>query len=168
MADDLLPLVERLASAAERRGYRLAAAESCTGGGLSSAITDLAGVSSVFLGGVVSYANEVKEHVLGVPADVLRQHGAVSEPTARAMAEGVCRVIGAEVGFGITGVAGPGGGSAEKPVGLVYIAVATPRGTRVRRDVWPGDRAQIRRSSIDAALRLAIEAILDEDQDDRH
>jgi PncC family amidohydrolase len=162
MADDLQPLVERLAALAEQQGFRLATAESCTGGGLAAAITDLAGVSSVFLGGVVSYANEVKEQVLGVPGEVLLEHGAVSEPTARSMAEGVCRVIGAELGFGITGVAGPGGGSDEKPVGLVYIAVATPRGTRVRRDVWPGDRAQIRRSSVHAALELAIQALQDE------
>src|SRR5215213_2615311 len=122
MTDDLLPLVEQLAALAERRGLRLATAESCTGGSLSAAITDLAGVSSVFLGGVVSYANEVKEQLLGVPGEVLRVHGAVSEPTARAMAEGVCRVTGADLGFGITGVAGPGGGSDAKPVGLVYIA----------------------------------------------
>jgi PncC family amidohydrolase len=162
MGDELFPLVEQLAALAEQKGVRLATAESCTGGGLASAITDLAGVSSIFLGGVVSYANEVKEQVLGVPGEVLREYGAVSEPTARAMAEGVCRVIGAELGFGITGVAGPGGGSAEKPVGLVYIAVATPRGTRVRRDVWPGDRAQIRRSSVHAALELAIRALQEE------
>ena len=159
MAEDLLPLVERLAGLAEQRGYRLAAAESCTGGGLSAAITDLAGVSSVFLGGVVSYANEIKEHVLGVPGEVLRINGAVSEPTARAMAEGVCRLTGADLGFGITGVAGPGGGSVEKPVGLVYIAVATPKGTQVRRDVWPGSRSQIRRSSVQAALELGIQAL---------
>lgn len=158
-SDTIASLVETLAAELERTRYTLAVAESCTGGSLAAAITDLAGVSSFFLGGVVSYSNAIKEALLGVPTEVLAEHGAVSEPTARAMAEGVCRRLGADVGVGITGIAGPGGATPGKPVGLVYIAVATPGGTRARREVWPGDRAEIRGASVRAALDLVLEAV---------
>ena len=158
MDTDTRALVEQLAARFADRGYTLAVAESCTGGSLAAAITDLAGVSLFFMGGVVSYADEVKQSLLGVPAEVLVAHGAVSEPTARAMAEGIRGRLGAHVGVGITGIAGPGGATPTKPVGLVFIAVATPEGTRVRRDVWPGSRADIRRASVNAALELTLEA----------
>jgi len=143
----------------ERSKATLAVAESCTGGSLAAAITDLAGVSSFFLGGVVSYANEVKVRELGVPEEVLAQHGAVSEPTARAMAEGVRSRFETDLGVGITGIAGPGGATAGKPVGLVFIAVSSAEGTRVRRDVWPGDRTQVRRSSVQAALGMLLDGL---------
>jgi nicotinamide-nucleotide amidase len=111
-----------------RRGQTLAVAESCTGGGLGAALAAVPGASDVLLGGVIAYANSVKQGLLGVPAALLEAHGAVSDPVARAMAEGARRATGADWALAITGVAGPGGGSAEKPVGLVHIALAGPAG----------------------------------------
>ncbi len=156
---DLTALVQALGAVCERRGFTVATAESCTGGGVASAITDLPGVSSFFLGGIVSYANEVKHELLAVSEDVLAQHGAVSEETARAMAAGVRARIGADVGISTTGIAGPGGETPTKPVGLVYIAAATPDRTLVRRDVWPGDRNAVRAASVKAALELTLQAL---------
>jgi PncC family amidohydrolase len=158
-ADDIGPLVREVAESFDRLGYRLAVAESCTGGQLAAAITDLAGVSSFFLGGVVSYADDVKHDLLGVPREVLTEQGAVSEPTARAMAAGVRERLGSDVGVGITGIAGPGGATERKPVGLVYIAVAAPGRTVCREDVWPGDRAAVRQASVGAALRLVLDML---------
>lgn len=112
-------------------GKTLATAESCTGGLLAKRITDVAGSSAVFEMGCVTYANRVKEKLLGVPHETLEAHGAVSEETARAMAEGIVRASGADIGVGITGIAGPGGGTAEKPVGLVYIALSDGKSTWV-------------------------------------
>ena len=113
-----------------RRGQTLAVAESCTGGGLGAALAAVPGASEVFLGGVIAYANAVKQGLLGVPAPLLQTHGAVSDPVASAMAEGARRATGADWALAISGIAGPGGGSAEKPVGLVHIAVAGPDGCR--------------------------------------
>jgi nicotinamide-nucleotide amidase len=111
-----------------RRGETLAVAESCTGGGLGAALAAVPGASEVFLGGVIAYANAVKQALLGVPAALLESHGAVSDPVAMAMAEGARRATGATWAIAVTGVAGPGGGSAEKPVGLVHLAIAGPDG----------------------------------------
>lgn len=152
-------LVERLAAVLTRLNYSLAVAESCTGGRLAAAITDVPGVSSFFIGGVVSYSDTVKQALLGVPVEVLAEHGAVSEPTARAMATGVKERLGADVGIGITGIAGPGGALASKPVGLVYVAVASGDRILARRDLWQGNRLEIRRASVRAALELALSAL---------
>lgn len=111
-----------------QRGQTLAVAESCTGGGLGAALAAVPGASDVFLGGVIAYANAVKEGLLGVPAELLALHGAVSDPVATAMAEGARRATGATWAIAVTGIAGPGGGSAEKPVGLVHLAIAGPDG----------------------------------------
>jgi nicotinamide-nucleotide amidase len=111
-----------------RRGETLAVAESCTGGGLGAALAAVPGASEVFLGGVIAYANAVKQGLLGVPAALLGSHGAVSDPVAMAMAEGARRATGATWAIAVTGIAGPGGGSAEKPVGLVHLAIAGPDG----------------------------------------
>lgn len=140
-------------------GASLAVAESCTGGLLAERITRVAGSSDYFLGGVVTYANEVKSGLLGVPAEMLAAHGAVSEPVARAMAERARRLFGAGWGAGITGVAGPGGGSEDKPVGTVHVAVAGPGPdgaavTEHRRVRFPGDRERVRWQSAQLALDL--------------
>jgi len=136
------------------RGHRLATAESCTGGLLSTMLTGVPGASEVFPGGVVAYSNESKENLLGVPREMLVEHGAVSEPVARAMAEGARSRFGCQWGIGITGIAGPGGGSPEKPVGLVHWAVAGPGKTVHRRRVFPGSRSFVRRWAANAALDL--------------
>ena len=140
-------------------GRTLAVAESCTGGMLSEMVTAESGASEYFLGGIVSYANSAKMDLLGVPAELTQAEGAVSEAVAAAMAEGARARFGSDWALGITGVAGPTGGSAEKPVGLVYIAVASAADTAVHRHRFSGDRATIRRRAALAALnhlRLAM------------
>jgi nicotinamide-nucleotide amidase len=150
-------LTQQLDRLLRARGLTVATAESCTGGGLSDAITNVAGSSDYFLGGIVSYSNSAKERLLGVDPRLLAAHGAVSEPVALAMAEGACRALGAEVGIAVTGIAGPGGGSPEKPVGLVYIAVASPGAQEVRRYLWKEGRVENKRRSVEAALGLVLE-----------
>ncbi len=126
--DDSLASV--VLEALRRRGETLAVAESCTGGGLGASLAAVPGASDVFLGGVIAYANRVKQGLLGVPAELLERHGAVSDPVACAMAEGARRTTGSDWALAVTGIAGPGGGSTSKPVGLVHIALAGPAGTR--------------------------------------
>ena len=128
---DVETLEELVVNELRRTGKKLATAESCTGGLLGKRITDISGSSDVFEMGCITYANSVKEQLLGVPHETLEQYGAVSEQTARAMAEGIVRVSGADLGVGITGIAGPGGGTPEKPVGLVYIALSDGENTWV-------------------------------------
>lgn len=136
------------------RGLTLAVAESCTGGLLSKRITDVAGCSDYYLGGVCSYSNGVKMRVLGVKAATLEAHGAVSQQTAEEMAEGVAHALGADVGVGITGVAGPGGGSEEKPVGLVYISVFYDGRCTTRRTVNTYGRDRVRNQAASTALDM--------------
>ena len=143
------------------RGWRVAAAESCTGGGFVSRMTDVPGSSAWVIGGIVAYANEVKTEQLGVSASLITEHGAVSEPVAQAMAEGARVRLKANVGVGITGIAGPDGGSAEKPVGTVAIAVAG-REVRVRTFLFPGDREAIRRHATSAALDMIRQDLMPE------
>jgi competence/damage-inducible protein CinA-like protein len=136
------------------RGYTLATAESCTGGLLAGRITDVPGSSEYFLEGVVSYSNEAKIDLLGVPKKLIATHGAVSEPVAGAMAAGIRKRAGSTLGIGVTGLAGPGGGSPEKPVGLVYIALADDSQTTTRKFIFPGDRQFIRTLTVNAALDM--------------
>ncbi len=136
------------------RGYTLATAESCTGGLLAGRITEVPGSSEYFLEGVVSYSNESKNDLLGVPKKWIKEHGAVSEQVAGAMAAGIRKRAGSTFGIGITGVAGPGGGTADKPVGLVYIALADDTQTTTRKFIFPGDRQFIRTLSVNAALDM--------------
>jgi len=152
-------LEQVVADALLGRGLTLAVAESCTGGLVSGRLTDVPGSSSWFLGGVVAYANDVKMQLLGVTEALLAAHGAVSEPVGRAMAEGVRASLGAGVGIGITGIAGPTGGTPEKPVGTVVIAVATNAGSTARTLRLAGDRSMVRQHAVVAALealRLAL------------
>ncbi|MBE6822485.1 competence/damage-inducible protein A [Caproiciproducens sp. LBM24188] len=137
---DVESLEELVVKELTRRGLHLACAESCTGGLLASRITDIPGSSAAFQMGAVTYANEIKTLLLDVPEETLRQYGAVSEQTARAMAEGIVRKSGSELGIGITGIAGPGGGTPEKPVGLVYLALCDGKQTWVRK--MPGNNAK--------------------------
>jgi nicotinamide-nucleotide amidase len=136
------------------RGYRIALAESCTGGLLTSRLTDVAGSSRYVVQGVVAYANDAKTDLLGVSAALIETHGAVSEPVAVAMAEGIRDRAGVEIGVGVTGIAGPGGGSPDKPVGTVAIAASTPQETRVRTFRFQGERDQVKFQASQAALDM--------------
>jgi PncC family amidohydrolase len=132
----------------------LATAESCTGGLIGHRLTNVPGSSNYFLGGIIAYANEVKERVLGVHHATLERHGAVSAETALEMARGARRVLGVDIAVSATGIAGPDGGTVDKPVGLVYIALATPDFERVERCVWEQDREGNKWASAEAALRM--------------
>jgi nicotinamide-nucleotide amidase len=136
------------------RGWTLATAESCTGGLVAARLTSVPGSSDVVVGGIVSYANEVKEHELGVAGTLLAEHGAVSAEVAEAMAHGVRERLRADVGVSVTGIAGPDGGTPEKPVGLVYVHAESPGGSVGRELSFPGDRASIRARSVVVALHL--------------
>ena len=154
-SEDERTIAEIVLELCRARKLRLATAESCTGGLVAVRLTDVPGSSDVVLGGVVAYANEVKVAELGVPAELLEEHGAVSGEVAAAMAAGVRTRLGAEVGIGVTGVAGPGGGSEEKPVGLVHFHVSAPDGEVGRELSLPGDRDTIRARATVASLHLA-------------
>jgi PncC family amidohydrolase len=138
----------------QQRGLTLAVAESCTGGLIGHRITSVPGSSAYYQGSVTAYSYDAKELILHVQHDTLYQYGAVSEQTAREMAQGVRRAFRADVGLAVTGIAGPGGGMPEKPVGLVYIALATPDGEWVERQVWAGNRLENKEHSAEAALGL--------------
>lgn len=145
---------EKLVALMKARGVTCATAESCTGGGVGAAITGVPGSSEVYLGGVVSYANSVKRGVLGVPQAVLDTVGAVSSESAAAMAAGVRGLVGADVAVSVTGIAGPGGGTAEKPVGLVWFGLATRDGVRAERAIFRGDRERVRAQAVAHALGM--------------
>ena len=152
---DLDPLAKALLQHLRRRHLRLATAESCTGGMIAAALTEIAGSSDVVERGFIVYSNEAKTDLLGVPADLIAKHGAVSEAVARAMAEGAITRSRAEIAVAVTGIAGPGGATPTKPVGLVHLAVARRGGeTRHRREVFPGDRRGIRHATVVAAFDM--------------
>ena len=157
-AEELEAVVGRLLREA---GATVATGESCTGGLVAARLTEVPGSSDYVLGGVVAYANEVKESLLGVPPEVLRDHGAVSEPVARSLAAGARAAVGATFGIGITGVAGPGGGSESKPVGTVHVALAGPEGDLVHRQArFPGERQRVRWQTSQLALELLRRELL--------
>ena len=139
------------------RHLTLATAESCTGGLIGHRLTNVPGSSEYFLGGIIAYANEIKERVLGVSHQTLETHGAVSAETASEMARGARRVLGVDLAVSVTGIAGPGGGTAEKPIGLVYAALAAPDFERVERFVWHQDREGNKWESSEAALQMVQE-----------
>jgi competence/damage-inducible protein CinA-like protein len=153
-AEDERPVAELLLEALRRRGWTLGTAEACTGGMVAERVTEIPGSSDVFLGSIVAYSNEVKVRELGVPADILAEHGAVSADTAAAMARGARERLGVDCAIAVTGVAGPGGGTAEKPVGLVYLHVETPGASRGTDFSYGADRDSIRRRATVAALHL--------------
>ena len=141
-------------------GLSLAVAESCTGGLIGGALTEQPGSSDYFQGGIISYSNDVKRKMLGVAREVLETHGAVSRQTARLMAEGVRRLLEADIGLSVTGIAGPGGGTAEKPVGLVYIACADAARSEVKEHHFMGDRDSVRTWTVRKGLEMAREFLL--------
>lgn len=145
--------VQQLAEALRTRGQRICTAESCTGGLIAAACTDLAGSSDWFERGFVTYSNEAKTELLGVPAGLIEAHGAVSEEVARAMAAGALARSRSDFAVAVTGVAGPGGGTANKPVGLVWLAWAGPAGVQAERHVFSGDRAGVRQATVACALQ---------------
>ncbi len=157
VADDpLVELAGRLQARCIARGITVATAESCTGGLVAHLLTEVPGSSGYFAGGVISYSDAVKRAELDVPAELLERHGAVSAQVAVAMADGVRTRLGTDLGIGVTGVAGPDGGSEAKPVGLVYVAVAGLGPADVRRLVWSGDRSANKRDSARAAIELLL------------
>jgi len=157
-------LARRAGELLRARGLMLAVAESCTGGGLGDAITNIAGSSDYFAGGVIAYSYRAKERVLGVPHDILAAEGAVSPQVVTAMADNVRRLFDADLAVALSGIAGPGGGMPGKPVGLVYIALATPESTDWRRYVWRGNRIENKRASVGAALEWLIEYLTQRDE----
>ncbi|MBI5958821.1 MAG: CinA family protein [Chloroflexi bacterium] len=140
-------------------GHTIATAESSTGGLIAKRLTDISGSSACVLGGVVAYADEIKEKILGVQKQTLIDYGAVSEPVAQQMADGARRLFGTDFALSVTGIAGPLGATLTKPVGLHYIGLSAASGTRVRRYVWQGDRDHNRAAAADAALRLLLELL---------
>ncbi len=152
-------LEERAGDALNEKGWTLALAESCTGGLIAHRITDVPGSSDYFLGGVTAYSDLVKERLLVVKRETLIAVGAASEETAREMAQGARHTIGSDVGISVTCIAGPGGGTDEKPVGLTYIGASTPDGEWVERHVFEGDRKFIKESAANAALELLLNAL---------
>ena len=147
---------EKLVKTLVDRKLTCATAESCTGGGVGHAITGVAGSSAVFWGGIISYDNSVKQGVLGVPEEVLATKGAVSSECATAMAEGARRLLKTDLAVSITGIAGPGGGSPDKPVGLVWFGLSSKTGTITEKSVFPGDREAVRAAAVERALSLLL------------
>lgn len=153
--------VKKIVETLKARGEVFCTAESCTGRQISKTVTDLAGVSAVFFGGVVSYANEIKEKLLGVRHKTLEKYGAVSEQTAAEMATGAVRALGADFSVAVTGIAGPDGGSEEKPVGLVYIACADKNGNvKVTKNLFSGDRKAVRDQTTKTALQMLADFVV--------
>ena len=149
---------ERILELCISRGWNLVVAESCTGGLIGARLTSVPGSSSYFAGGVIAYSNDLKKNLLNVSAGLLESEGAVSGPVVEAMARGGIAATGADCGISVTGVAGPDGGTEEKPVGTVWIGVALPSGTTSRRYHFSGDREEIREQTVDASLHLFLEA----------
>lgn len=162
-SDNIDRLSKDLIEMLTRRGLMIVTAESCTGGLIAGALTEFAGSSAAVHGGYVTYANAAKQAMIEVPEETLKQFGAVSEQTARAMAEGAIRVSGVAIAIAVTGVAGPGGGSPEKPVGLVHFACATADKTlHLRHEFGDLGRKNIRLATVERALQLVLESLADQ------
>lgn len=158
--DDIQSLARQVIEAAVARGLTIATAESCTGGLVAGALTAIAGSSAVVERGFITYSNAAKTELLGVPAELIEAHGAVSEPVARAMADGAVKRSPAQVSVSVTGVAGPGGGSADKPVGLVHFGAVGPAGAiHIERRFGDIGREEVRLASVRLALDLLLDRI---------
>ena len=151
---------QQVIAACQAKGLRLAVGESCTGGLIAAAITDQRGSSAVFNGGIIAYANEAKEGLLAVPKETMIEHGSVSAEVAAVMAGAVRERLGADIGLGVTGVAGPGGGTPDKPVGRVYLHLSGPNGIEQAREFdFSGDREAVRTQTVAEALGLVLDAL---------
>ena len=158
---DIEPIEEIIGRLFRKRGWRLSTAESCTGGLIGHRITNIPGSSDYFDGGVITYSNDAKRELLKVPEEIIRTYGAVSRHTAVAMAEGIRKLRGTEIGLGVTGIAGPTGGTEGKPVGLVYIALSSPVRVECKEFRYDGDREMIKLQASEAALSM-IRRLLEE------
>ncbi len=156
MEGEMSTLAHQAGELLSQRGLTLAVAESCTGGLLGHLITSVPGSSAYFEGGVISYSNEAKARLLGVAHQTLMEHGAVSKETAIAMAQGARRLLEVDVALSVTGIAGPTGGTADKPVGLVYLSLAADGVDLWEKHIWQGDRAHNKKQSAQAALQLLL------------
>ena len=152
-------LAEKLIEEAALRNVTIALAESCTGGMIAGVLTDIPGASKVFLGSAVTYSNEAKIDILGVDPDIINDHGAVSSHCAEKMAEGAKRIFRAEIALSVTGIAGPDGGSAEKPVGTVWFGISSNDATYTFKKQFSGERALIRNSAVKTALEALLERV---------
>lgn len=159
MTESAIEYARRIGETLQQRQWTIATAESCTGGLVGHLLTEIAGSSAYYLGGVIAYSNAVKQSHLGVPAALLETEGAVSEATACAMAQGIRERLSTMVGVSTTGIAGPGGGTATKPVGLVYMCVATPETMLCRRYVFNGDRQENKQQTALRAFELILAAL---------
>lgn len=151
---------EEVVALLQEKSFKITTAESCTGGALAARIVDVAGASMVFEQGFITYSNDAKRQLLDVSKESLENYGAVSPSTAKEMAEGVLKRAAADFSLAVTGIAGPGGGSAQKPVGLVYIACASKAGCQVEKRLFSGDRKEVREATVYAALELLKKCIL--------
>lgn len=158
------PLEVKVGKLLRARGWRLAAAESCTGGLIGHLLTNVPGSSTYYLGSITAYAYEAKVRLLGVSWETLETYGAVSEETVLAMARGVRRALGADVGISVSGIAGPGGGTPEKPVGLTWIGISTPHTDTAFKFVWDGNRLQNKEWSAEKALEILVQILEAEPQ----
>lgn len=152
-------LAEKLIEEAALRNVTIALAESCTGGMIAGVLTDIPGASKVFLGSAVTYSNEAKIDILGVDPDIINDHGAVSSHCAEKMAEGAKRIFRSEIALSVTGIAGPDGGSAEKPVGTVWFGISSNDATYTLKKQFSGERALIRNSAVKTALEALLERV---------
>lgn len=157
--DALLDICRHVQAACLERGRSLSTAESCTGGLIGHLLTEIAGSSEYYAGGAITYGDALKRSMLDVPQATLAAHGAVSAQTAVAMAGGARAAFGTDLALAVTGIAGPSGGSARKPVGLTYVAVSDAAGHDVRRFLWSGDRSENKRASAGAALKLLLDRL---------
>lgn len=157
--ETILALVKEIKDKCLKNNAKIATAESCTGGLIGGAITSEPGISACYPGGIVSYANEVKNEILEVSSETLSTVGAVSPECAKQMAEGVRKLFNVNSAVAVTGIAGPDGGTAQKPVGLVYIATASSNGTIVEKNIFCGNRSDIRRATVKRALELLLSAL---------
>ena len=151
--------MQKLLENLNRKNWSIATAESCTGGMVAAAITDIPGASAAFRGGVVAYHNQIKHRILGVPQEILDHCGAVSRECVEAMLEGAARTLEADCVIATSGIAGPGGGTQDKPAGLVFVGCRTPSANRVEKFIFNGDRRQVRQQAVDAAVAMMKDLI---------